>query len=377
MNQPFGSVTDPVVGGKGLATIRQSDVDRATDLALSFSGGGLATRDPALFHTLPGGGRGISSVKLQRPLADIPRSQMVLDPRPSPERLISPESLQGSVLVPGMGDRSAAGYAITHVGDKPLTSPVDLYGGHGFMSQDPSHIWASKQGAISGLGSNIRDIAEQTGKPVQLTYTAMGPQSVDFSTFMSDALADQLKTSRISKEGAAAFDKRMRDGNVSFKPVPDFPGVRSANLQQWLREQPGRVRDTFAKHMDKSEFLSQGFPNVGETRHAIIDPRLMNTPLGGAGLSIARADPTGAMGPSTHPTYSTGLKGTYTGGLGESIPFDVMFPDMAAYYASHPKYSGTRFDKLATTLAGDVKHQEANQQWLDNLMRWRELQQRR
>jgi hypothetical protein len=83
------------------------------------------------------------------------------------------------------------------------------------------------------------------------------------------------------------------------------------------------------------------------------------------------------MGPSTHPTYSTGLKGTYTGGLGESIPFDVMFPDMAAYYASHPKYSGTRFDKLATTLAGDVKHQEANQQWLDNLMKWREMQQRR
>ncbi|HEX3412872.1 MAG TPA: hypothetical protein VHT00_14225 [Stellaceae bacterium] len=329
------------------------------------AGMGRIVRDPRLWH-------GVSDIKLARPLSEVPREQAVLNPRASPERLISPEDLQGSALVPVLGDRTGAGYAVTKIGDVALPQWVDLYGGHGFMSQDPEHIWASKQGNITGLAGNVRNIAEKTGKPVELVYSAMGPRAVDFSTFASDALAQQLKTSPISEKAAAEFNKRMIEGNKSFGPVPNFPDVRSPDLQQWLRDQPGVVRDRFAKLMDNAEFSKLGFPNVGETRHAIIDPRLMDVGLGDAGLSIARAHPTGITGPSLHPTYSTGLGGTYTGGLGTSVPFDVMFPDLAAHYAQ--RYPTTRFDKLATSLAGDVKHQETNQQWLDGIMRYLEQQ---
>jgi len=331
--------------------------------------GAVRRRDPALWND-------VSGIKLARPLSEVPQERLILDPQMSKERLITPEDLykDRSALVPVFGDRTAAGYAVTKVGDTPLPQAVDLYGGHGFMSQDPSHIWASKQGVIKGLANNVRGIAEKTGRPVELAYSAMGPQAVDFSTFASDALALQMKNAPVAKAHAAEFDKRMIEGNKSFDPVPDFPGVKSDNLMQWLRDQPGRVRDRFAKLMDNSEFRAQGFPNVGETRHAIIDPRLLNAGLGDAGMSLARVDPKGIIGPSKHPTYSTGLEGSYTGGLGTSVPFNVMFPDMAAYYAQ--RYPTTRFDKLATSLAGDVKHQEANQQWLDGIMRHLEQRQR-
>lgn len=45
-NQPFGQLGDPnpVLYGRGLTAIRQADLDRAIDLGMGFSGGGLATK---------------------------------------------------------------------------------------------------------------------------------------------------------------------------------------------------------------------------------------------------------------------------------------------------------------------------------------------
>jgi len=372
MNQPFGMISDPrgaVIAGAGQPwEMREGDVNNAINLGMGFSGGGLATKDPTLWHTIEGGGRGVTTLKLRRPLSEIPRSILQTSPGPSPERLISPEDIYGHALIPVPGDRTGAGYAITHVGETPLSQPIQLGGGHGFMYTDPRDVWASKQGPMTGLSGDVRRISEQTGKPVSLVYGAMGPQAVDFSTFMSDALVDQLRNNPPTEQGIKDFNSLMRNGNKSFDKIPDFPGIESPNLHDWLHNHPvGAVRDTFAKHMDKLDFQKQGFPNVGETRHAVIDPRLMNTQLLGSGLSIARADPFGTLAPSIHPTYETGMRGSYTGSLGRSLPFQEMFPDM--YRSYQESYPTTRFDKLVPGRVGPVKYQEANQQWLDNIMR--------
>lgn len=99
---------------------------------------------------------------------------------PVTERVISPEALQGGILLPAIGDRSAAGQSLVKVGDgPPLAVPVDLQGGHGFMAAnvDKGHVWASDKGVISTMANRARSLAEKEGAPVYLPFYRDGGAS--------------------------------------------------------------------------------------------------------------------------------------------------------------------------------------------------------
>jgi hypothetical protein len=73
-NQPFGRLTDPnpvkypIPGAPDGGGIRQSDIDRAINLGMSFSGGGLATKP-----VKPAMGSVLSDVPAPAPAAEAPR----------------------------------------------------------------------------------------------------------------------------------------------------------------------------------------------------------------------------------------------------------------------------------------------------------------
>ncbi|MDI2078319.1 hypothetical protein ABIF68_007022 [Bradyrhizobium japonicum] len=69
---------------------------------------------------------------------------------------------------------------------------------------------------------------------------------------------------------------------------------------------------------------------------------------------------------SPHRTYSTGIHGDYVGGFGQSIPKEVMFPDIAAAYAEQG-YKPQQFNYLLERGTAPV-YQETNQRWLDTVM---------
>jgi hypothetical protein len=313
----------------------------------------------------------ISEIKLRRPVAEM--SAQHLPTGPVTERVISPEALQGGILLPAIGDRSAAGQSLVKVGDgPPLAVPVDLQGGHGFMAAnvDRGHVWASNKGVVSTMANRARTLAEKEGAPVYLPFTAMGERAVDFSHHVSDTLAEMIKDARIVRRApiASDFDRAMKMDRRDFKGDPSFPGIKSPDLREYLASAPGAVRNKFAKLMDTAKYQDAGFPSVAEARFAVTDPRLLNEPIGAAGLSISRVGPGAITEPSTHRTYNTALRGDYVGGLGQSVPREIMYPDIVTAYARqgfHPQ----GLDFLMLRGRAPV-FQRADQQWLDNLMKY-------
>ncbi len=283
----------------------------------------------------------------------------------APRPIVSPESLQGSTLVPAVGDRTAAGQLLTHINDAPLTKPVTLEGGPDFMraaaNQAEGSVWASDKPVIGRLANYTRELG-QGGNPVNLVYSAMGARSGDASHMMADALLQQMQGAKVTKKAAREFDASMR------AQLPDWPGVTSPEARDYLLGSSMAKRKLFVEEMALTEHQAKGFPDIASTRFAITDPTLLGQPTGVSGHSIARLDPTGKVitDPMVpHTTYSTQLGGQgYLGGTEVPIPREVMFPDFYANRRATGQPQGA--DDRAFSM-GNVS-QPANQQWLDTVM---------
>ena len=302
----------------------------------------------------------------------IPISEMKMDLQPianlPPKIIASPEKMQGGAIVPFVGDRSAAGQNLLGVGDVKFQTPVPLEGGYDFMRmQSPTgSIWASEYGAAKSL-QNAIDEAARVGKgDVFGVYSAMGPESMNFNTMMSDALLEQMKAGKISKKNIAAFDREVKALR------PEWKGVMNPDSRAQL-ESNGALRHAFVDRMQLDKFQNAGFPNIAYTRYAITDPLLLNEPMYSGGLAIGKMQPGAQLitNPvSPHKTYDTQLAGQYFGGLEQSLPKEVLFPDW---------YKMRR--EIKAPESGDVRSfqlskpiQPTNQEWLDNLMNYVETQ---
>ena len=302
----------------------------------------------------------------------IPISEMKMELQPianlPPKIIASPEKMQGGAIVPFVGDRSAAGQNLLGIGDIRFETPVPLEGGYDFMRmQSPTgSIWASEKGASQALQNKINAAAEAGGGDVYGVYSAMGPESMNFNTMMSDALLEQMKAGKISKKNIAAFDREVK----SLRP--EWKGVMHPESRAQL-ESNGALRHVFVDRMQLDEFQNAGFPNIAYTRYAITDPLLLNEPMYSGGLAIGKMKPEAELitNPvSPHKTYDTQLAGEYFGGFEQSIPKEILFPDW---------YKTRRADR--TPISGDVRSfqlskpiQQTNQEWLDNVMNYVESQ---
>jgi len=298
----------------------------------------------------------------------IPISEMKMDLQPianlPPKIIASPEKMQGGAIVPFVGDRSAAGQNLLGVGDIKFQTPVPLEGGYDFMRmQSPTgSIWASEYGAAKSL-QNAIDEAARVGKgDVFGVYSAMGPESMNFNTMMSDALLEQMKAGKITKKAIAAFDKEVKAIR------PEWKGVMSPESRAQL-ESNGALRHVFVDRMQLDKFQNAGFPDISYTRYAITDPLLLNEPMYSGGLSIGKMVPNAELitNPQIpHKTYDTQLPGEYFGGFEKSIPKEILYPD---WYKMRreigaPESGDVRSFQLAKPI------QPTNQEWLDNLMRF-------
>ncbi len=302
----------------------------------------------------------------------IPVSEMKMDLQPianlPPKIIASPEKMQGGAIVPFVGDRSAAGQNLLGIGDVQFQTPVTLEGGYDFMRmQSPTgSIWASEKGAAQSL-QNAIDEAARVGKgDVFGVYSAMGPESMNFNTMMSDALLEQMKAGKIFKKDIAAFDKAVKELR------PEWKGVMHPDSRAQL-ESNGALRHAFVDRMQLDKFQNRGFPNIAYTRYAITDPLLLNEPMYSGGLAIGKMQPGAQLitNPiSPHKTYDTQLAGQYFGGFEQSLPKEILFPDWYKYRRSikAPESGDVRSFQLSKPI------QKTNQEWLDNLMNYVESQ---
>jgi len=282
----------------------------------------------------------------------------------SPKLTASPEAMQNAAIFPFHGDRSAAGKNLLGIGDTNFETPVYLEGGYDFMRANAPNreIWAADKGSAQGLQNRIDEASKIGGGDVFGVYSAMGPDSMNFNTMMSDALLEQIRAGKISKKNIAAFDREV----ASLRP--EWKGVMNPESRAQL-ESNGALRHVFVNRMQLDDFQKVGFPNIAYTRYGITDPLLLNEPMYSGGLAIGKMQPgskiiTNPMSP--HKTYNTQLTGDYIGGFEQSVPKEVLYPDW---------YKKRRIDN--TPISGDVRSfqlsnpiQPTNQEWLDGVMQY-------
>lgn len=317
---------------------------------------------------------GISGVKLDRPWSEIPFTRV-----PSgtliPRQVMTPhqfyEKHKGGVLLSTAGDKSAAGERLTSIGGNPVDQL--LWGGGGFMRKGREGVWASELPRTTSLSNRISAAQrEHDTENVLLTHATMGPRAIDFSQHPSTAMVQMLPYTKISRAGQKAVKDRMAAGITESTAgggskrysYPDFPGIYSPKLPEWLAES-GTRRKHFVKLMDSREMLEAGVPSPGYARLATSDIEQLALPWLSSGMEIARVQPGLRFDPQTrHPAYPVETPGKYEGSLGRYVPPQIMFQDWWRASQHKPPQRAMRSLELGGA------SQAITQPWLDRLMRW-------
>lgn len=347
--------------------------------ALGMGGGGVKplTRDQ-IDPLRYGGVKGL----LTRPLdeLDIGYSK---DVDLIPQKNINIEDLQGSYLYPLTGDQSATGLLINSIDGNVFQNPVKLEGGANFMrgasQKAEGSAWASDKKIITRISNDVKRLADETGLPVNMIYTAMSKDGVDFATFPASVLAEQIPFAKIFKKDIKSFNDKMKvDIKISGDKYPsakDFVGVESPNLRKYLETAPPKIRKKFVKLMDTDPFQKAGFPSVAQARYAVTDDALKKSLSGETGLVLARPDlnklPTdNPIVP--HSTYPTQMYGDYIGGLNQKAPREMVFRDFYKKLATQRDKSGNLLNPSMKDYSFrlNLPAQLVDQQLVDTIMNY-------
>jgi hypothetical protein len=331
-------------------------------LAAGAYGSGVDDAEAAKWVKYPFNNIGVGDT-----LANLAKQNKHVSTKDIIERTIQPHDIPvGSWLTPLIGDRSRSGELVTHIGEKALRDPVQMQGGYQFMPEwkDAGVAWASDRAPISTIAGRVNKFPGREGTEVFGVYSPMSPQSIDASHHVSDAVSQMMHNEKgnISKTAIEKFDDKA--GSL----LPNFPGVASDNLQEYLRGQTMTNRNKFVKLMNSRAARNEGFPDVEQARLALTHPDLIDTPSYAGGQSIASLTGTTSHGARSsgvapHHTYASKLHGNYTGGLPGALPPELLWRDLLPKIAARdPSAAGKIW---LTGLKGEHFGQRVDPQWQD------------
>lgn len=297
-----------------------------------------------------------------------------------PKKIVSPEDLYGKVGIPLVGDRSDTGKLLRGIEGVTFDDPLKLEGGHKFgrahQYKDPkvSSVWASDPGVVTALNNQIRRAAE-SGKDV-LGVSSMGsPEMVDYNTMIAKSALNMTDLEGIHPKAIKAFNdeiknlaKKNKETGKITNPFKNFLGIDHPEVTtQLLSKDAGELRKAFIRTMEKDEYRKLGFPELAPIRKAVINPEILDMPLGSTGLDIYKMSPEGNIveaPKNPHSTYPVHMQGEYFGGLELPIDYKNMF---STFYEPKRLLSvPDRHAYRAYSLSAPI--QEFNQQWLDEVM---------
>lgn len=332
----------------------------------------------------------LSQVKLSRPLEEMRVTSQEHRPMVA-ERFTLPEDYAGKALITGLGDRTPAGYEVTSVNDRILSSPTNMFGGMGFgrdvSSLGPDKaVWGSALTRAQAIANKAKAAADRGYEPI-FTYVAQGPESGDFSHHMQDLVLGQLDPRKMDPNLAAKIDKRMREVQTAsgdtFAPKPEWVGVQSPDAAARMRARADE-RVKLIKEMDAAAYRgAPGFADIGASRFASTEPSLMFDPSFSAGRSFMSIDPTGRVITSPanpHPSYDTFIPAApgghgYLGRLEYELPPEVHFKNYLENEIK-PELRGKPLDKQTMSLLRKHPTVEATPEWVDMASEWQDLMRR-
>lgn len=282
-------------------------------------------------------------------------------------KTIGIEDLQGTTLIPAYGDRTYGGAMLESIGGTKLDRPVDMQGGHDFMRDRRTGLWASEENAMTPKAKFIDKLISE-GKDPRMIYTAMGGQSADFSHHMADATMGLVEQSKITKKAAKEYDNIVRE-----KLDPNWPGILSPKARDHLHNNmTGTLRRELWQEMDKGKWQKMGFPHLGLARASITDPDLLTVDPFSAGLSIGK--PTGGglldlANKMPHKSYDTQIGGEYIGGLLDQVPGEMIFRD---FFGSRRNAGIPSSGDQRSFMMSPYTKQLVDQQMVDEISRYLE-----
>lgn len=277
-----------------------------------------------------------------------------------------------AVVFPAVGDQSAAGKRLVQVGQTPLVNPTDLQGGFEFSrdvfghGEDPAG-WASRPVAANLMASRLA-ARTKPGEVPYLTSVAMGTPAVDSTHMSALTLINMIPNSKIAKADLAKFNADMA------KQLPGWPGIENTEaVTKFIdpRRMPGTKVSLIAKTLDKAAYRKTGFPDPGEVRFAVSEPRLLGLPQGSSGFTLMKVKPTGETLKEGHQhgTYAQKIPSPegYSGGFPHVTPVDKMFPEW--YGKQLPKTKGDP-TLLQQSLMTQFPRQKADNEWADGIAKY-------
>ena len=349
-----------------------------------------ATASPEKSYYKIGQSRPVQDVTTQ--IGDIPGLEL------KPEKKMSWEDFynlaKGSRFINLGGDRSNFG-RLTHINEQELAWPVDLHAGTKYMREpSPGAVWANAPEIATSLKNAVREEAEKGD--VYGVFAPMGPQAVDSSHNMFDALMAQIPNQKISKKAAKEFDDAIRKGahvgegeagKKAAEKLAEWPGILNAKAaSDFARDLGGGDRRAIVQFMDMKPWRDKNFPMVGETRAAITDPALRGLPKGMMGHRIVKFNPENITPESVafeHSTYPVPTGGEYVGDVPPVLRHYAMpeaIEEMVKQPAKdlsiiHPFSVDPKGRDSARKFFEEQKlRQEVNQRFLDSVMKGMERQ---
>jgi len=372
-------VDAPAAAAQGLIPAEDMVGEAMGTAGVAMGAGGLLSRPD---DSLGMGGRvNAADLGLRHPASRInlrmPLSEMQFGIQDvgsmQPARVIDIADLQNQYISPAFWDRTRAGGLLTSIGDEELSAPVPLQGGADFMRTEGG-IMASEPDAMTRKANALSRIAEETGEPPLLAYTAMAAQAGDFSRMMSDAVMGQIRPSMANRIDPKAVEQY--DNFVRSRIDEDWPGILSENASDYVAGMPGTRRRELWQAMDKTSYRDAGFPDVGMARIAITDPRLLDAQAFDTGLTIGRPDPSfevTATPENIHATYGGRIGGEYVGGLLSNVPGEMVWRDF--FNARRASGASPATDQRSFMMSPGV-NQLIDQQMVDDISRYLEGLQR-
>ena len=248
------------------------------------------------------------------------------------------EELENKIILPFYGDRTSGNVIVEGVDDIDFDIPVFTEGGVDFMrgpaAQTDDAIWASNQ----SIASRIKKEAEKAydkyeGLDVIGLTGSMAPDANDFATFTGAAMSELIKGAKITKKSAKEFDDIMKVID------PDFVGVLSPKLRDWVVTTTSPKRKSFIRLIDSNPMQARGFPSPAVARYSVTDPTQRNLPPGMFGLGASKIDPSASLLYNTpkgnlpranvpHTTYDTQVRGSEYFGSLPPVPQRLLFKDI-------------------------------------------------
>jgi hypothetical protein len=296
-----------------------------TGKAVTRTGADILAKDPYLAANIPT----LSGVRGAIPFQDMSVGYEKIPGFHEPYKPLSFEELEGKWAVPLLSDTSSSGLIIHEIGGKKI-DPFYTEGGGDFprgpagRGENPAG-WASMKDK-AGTYMNALDKRIPEGDKAAGIQVTMGPEAADSADMFYQAMLRQMPHAKVTNAAVADVDAKMA------KKFPGWPGIMSGQkAEEFMQSLDLTSRKKLAETLDLVTPQNAGFPDVGQTRFAITEPRLFGNTGLRAGYSVSALDPRGGVlaSPSyPHNNYTGSMAAPKTGGYLGGLPSSVHAKDI-------------------------------------------------